>query len=408
MKLRFLKNLSFEAPLSWSQISHQKVRMVVATTGVCFANILMFTQLGLQAMLTEGTTLLHENLSSDLILFSTFSPTLQFGITFPRAYLLQAASVRGIATANPLYISSANWVNPKEFSKPKVTDQKPAETINLDELFGNQVRILAFNPSQPVLNMPEVTQQLDRLSAPDAVLFDRLGQPSLGELPTLLNGKSEVKTIMGNRRTYAVGLFSMGSTLFEKGNVIMSDWNYGERGNDLNNVTIGVLTLEPGADLAVVKAQLRASLPSEVGIFTREEFIEREQQYQASEPNGIILKFGTIVGFVVGIIIVYQVLYADINDHLSEYATLKAMGYGDRMLLFVILQEGIILAVLGFIPGFFASIGIYQLLTVLTRIPLAMKMTVAIQVFILTLVMCGVSGIIASGRLRSADPADVF
>jgi putative ABC transport system permease protein len=408
MKLRFLKNLSFEAPLSWSQISHQKVRMVVATTGVCFANILMFTQLGLQAMLTEGTTLLHENLSGDLILFSTFSPTLQFGITFPRAYLLQAASVRGIATANPLYISSANWVNPKEFSKPKVTDQKPAETINLDELFGNQVRILAFNPSQPVLNMPEVTQQLDRLSAPDAVLFDRLGQPSLGELPTLLSGKSEVQTIMGNRRTYAVGLFSMGSTLFEKGNVIMSDWNYGERGNDLNNVTVGVLTLEPGADLTAVKAQLRASLPPEVGIFTREEFIEREKQYQASEPNGIILKFGTIVGFVVGIIIVYQVLYADINDHLSEYATLKAMGYGDRMLLFVILQEGIILAVLGFIPGFFASIGIYQLLTVLTRIPLAMKMTVAIQVFILTLVMCGVSGIIASGRLRSADPADVF
>jgi putative ABC transport system permease protein len=408
MKLRFLKNLSFEAPLSWSQISHQKVRMVVATTGVCFANILMFTQLGLQAMLTEGTTLLHENLSGDLILFSTFSPTLQFGITFPRAYLLQAASVKGIATANPLYISSANWVNPKEFSKPKVTDQKPAETISLDELFGNQVRILAFNPSQPVLNMSEVTQQLDRLSAPDAVLFDRLGQPSLGELPTLLRGKSEVQTIMGNRRTYAVGLFSMGSTLFEKGNVIMSDWNYGERGNDLNNVTVGVLALEPGADLVAIKAQLRASLPSEVGIFTREEFIEREKQYQASEPNGIILKFGTIVGFVVGIIIVYQVLYADINDHLSEYATLKAMGYGDRMLLFVILQEGIILAVLGFIPGFFASIGIYQLLTVLTRIPLAMKMTVAIQVFILTLVMCSLSGIIASGRLRSADPADVF
>jgi putative ABC transport system permease protein len=173
-------------------------------------------------------------------------------------------------------------------------------------------------------------------------------------------------------------------------------------------VTIGVLTVEPGADIAAVEAGLKASLPSEVSVLTRQEFIEREQQYQSTEPNGIILKFGTIVGFIVGIIIVYQVLYADINDHLSEYATLKAMGYGDRMLLFVILQEGIILAVLGFVPGFVASIGIYQLLTVLTRIPLAMKTTVAIQVFLLTLIMCGVSGIIASSRLRSADPADVF
>jgi putative ABC transport system permease protein len=408
MKLRSLKKFDFEAPLSWSQISHQKVRMVVATTGVCFANILMFTQLGLQAMLTEGTTLLHESLSGDLILFSTYSPTLQFGMTFPRAYLLQAAAVKGVASANPLYIGSANWVNPKEFSKPQVTDNKPAETINIDDLFGNQVRVLAFNPAQPVLNLPEVNQQLDLLSAPDAVLFDRLGQPSLGEVPALLAGKTEVKTVMGNRRTYAVGLFSMGSTLFEKGNVIMSDWNYGDRGNDLTNVTIGVLTVEPGANVETVKAQLKASLPSEVTVMTRAEFIEREKNYQDSEPNGIILKFGTIVGFVVGIIIVYQVLYADINDHLSEYATLKAMGYGDRMLLVVILQEGLILAVLGFIPGFFASIGIYQLLTVLTRIPLTMKAGVALQVFILTLVMCGVSGIIASSRLRSADPADVF
>jgi putative ABC transport system permease protein len=411
MTPRFLKNISrkldFEAPLSWAQLSHQKVRLIVATTGVCFANILMFTQLGLQAMLTEGTTLLHENLDGDLVLFSAFSPTLQFGITFPRAYLLQAAAVKGVVTASPLYISNANWVNPKEYAKP--TDAPDTvEPISIDDLFGNQVRVLAFNPSQPVFNLPEVNQQLSLLGAPGSVLFDRLGQPSLGEVPALLAQNKEVPTIMGNYRTYAVGTFSLGSTLFEKGNVIMSDWNYSERGKDLNNVTIGVLKLEPGADIATVKAQLRASLPEEVGIFTKAEFIDRENNYQASEPNGIILKFGTIVGFVVGIIIVYQVLYADINDHLSEYATLKAMGYADRTLLFVILQEGIVLAVLGFIPGFFASIGIYQLLTVLTRIPLAMKAGVAIQVFILTLIMCGLSGAIASGRLRSADPADVF
>jgi putative ABC transport system permease protein len=404
---RFLKHLDFEAPLSWSQLSHQKVRLVVATTGVCFANILMFTQLGLQAMLTEGTTLLHENLSGDLILFSSFSPTLQFGITFPRAYLLQAAAARGVRSASPLYISTANWVNPKEFAKPKV-ETSSSEPVSLDELFGNQVRILAFNPAQPVFDLPEVNQQLRLLGAPGSVLFDRLGQPSLGELPTLLTQQKEVPTLMGNYRTYTVGLFSLGSTLNEQGNVIMSDWNYSERGNDLNNVTVGVLKLEPGANIETVKAQLRASLPQEIGIFTKAEFVERERNFQDSEPSGIILKFGTIVGFVVGIIIVYQVLYADINDHLSEYATLKAMGYADRTLLFVILQEGLVLAVLGFVPGFFASIGIYQLLTILTRIPLAMKASVAIQVFILTLIMCGLSGAIASGRLRSADPADVF
>lgn len=406
--LKSLPKVQFEAPLSWAQLSHQKVRLVVATTGVCFANILMFTQLGLQALLSEGTTSLHESLSGDLVLASSFSPTLQFGMTFPRSHLYRAAAIEGVQSVNPLYVSSANWVNPAELTKLPQAKANPEE--GTDDLFGNQVRIIAFNPAQPVLNLPEVNQQLNKLDAPGAVLFDRLSQPSLGDFPTLLSQKPEVQTIMGNRRTYVVGLFGMGSTVFEKGNVIMSDWNYmGMMGSEaLDKVSLGILALEPGADLATVKTQLRSTLPPEVGIFTREEFIARERQYQETEPNGVILKFGTIVGFVVGIIIVYQVLYADINDHLSEYATLKAMGYAERTLLFVILQEALILAVLGFIPGFITSIGIYQLLTVLTRIPLTMKATVATQVFILTLIMCAVSGAIASSKLRSADPADVF
>jgi putative ABC transport system permease protein len=145
-----------------------------------------------------------------------------------------------------------------------------------------------------------------------------------------------------------------------------------------------------------------------MSVFTHEELIEREQQFHASQPEGIILKFGTIVGFVVGVIILYQVLYSDVSDHLPEYATLKAMGYSDRSLLLVILQEAVILGVLGFIPGFFASVALYDLLVTLTRIPLAMKTSVAIQVFLLTIIMCSVSGAIATTKLRSADPADVF
>ncbi len=199
---------------------------------------------------------------------------------------------------------------------------------------------------------------------------------------------------MDNRRTYVTGLFSMGSTLFEKGNVVMSDWNYAQRygANNLKQVRIGVLTLEKGADIRTVQTRLRETLPPDVAVLTREELVQRELQYQATEVNGVILKFGTIVGFIVGVIIIYQVLYTDISEHLSEYATLKAMGYADRALLLVVLQEGVILGVLGFIPGFIASVSIYQLLVVLTRIPLVMQTSVAIQVFILTIIICSISG----------------
>jgi putative ABC transport system permease protein len=404
----FFNNLQLETPLAWSQLSHQKVRLAVATTGVCFANILMFTQLGLLAMLTEGTTRLHESLAGDLLLVSSYSPSLQFRISFPRAYLYQATAVDGVSAVSPVYINRANWVNPNQLSKPSNSKQKMPRRRGL---FGNEVRIIAFNPAHPsVLKLPEVNQQLAKLTAPDAVLFDRLSQPSLGEIPQLLAKKSELATIMENRRTYIVGLFSMGSTMNDKGNVIMSDWNYAQRnGQDsLDQARLGVVTLEKGANLTAVQAKLRQRLPPEVEVFTHQELIQREQQFYSSQPEGIILKFGTIVGFVVGVIILYQVLYSDVSDHLSEYATLKAMGYGDRSLLLVILQEAVVLGVMGFIPGFIASVGIYQLLVTLTRIPLAMKASVAIQVFILTIVMCAVSGAIATTKLRSADPADVF
>jgi putative ABC transport system permease protein len=378
--------------------------------GVCFADILMFTQLGLQALLSQGTTLLHESLKGDLFLVAEHGSTIQFGLTFPKAVLYQTGAVEGVAQANPLYLGSANWVNPEQLPKSQYQSPKAEQSKQVDDdLFGNTVRVIAFNPTQSLLNIPEVNQQLDRLTAPNTVLFDRLSQPSLGDMTVLINRDGEAATLMGNQRTYVAGLFNMGSTLFDKGNVVMSDWTYGQRfgQTSLEQVNIGIVRLQPGADLKATQTRLKAALPT-VQVLTQPEFIAQEQRYQDTEPNGIILKFGTIVGFVVGVIIVYQVLHSDVSDHLPEYATLKAMGYSDRALLVVVLQEAIILAILGFAPGFVASIGIYQLLTHLTRIPLAMKATVAVQVFVLTVIMCGISGAIATSKLRSADPAEIF
>ncbi|MEM6838883.1 MAG: ABC transporter permease DevC [Cyanobacteria bacterium P01_C01_bin.120] len=389
-------------PLAWAQLSHQKVRLAVALTGVSFANILMFTMMGLESLVSDGSTTLHESLRGDLFLMSSFSPSLRIPSALPRAYLLQADAVAGVGTAAPLYLNLGNWTNPAQLDN--------AESLPEGDIFGNQVRVIAFNPRQPVLDLPLVDAQRDRLSTPKTVLFDELSQPSLGDIPQLLTETGEVQTLMGNRRVTVVGLFSLGSTVIEKGNVIMSDLSYTHWfGNDnLTHITLGVLTVEPGSEIATVQAQLQAHLPDIVEVLTKEELIAKEQRFNASDPIGVIFGFGSTVGFVVGIVVVYQVLYTDISDHLPEYATLKAMGYSDASLLRVVLMEAMLLAVLGFLPGFVASVGLYQVLTTITRIPLVMKGAVAMQVFALTVVMCGASGAIAIRRLQSADPADVF
>ncbi|MEL6491235.1 MAG: ABC transporter permease DevC [Cyanobacteria bacterium J06634_6] len=391
-------------PLGWAQLTHRKIRLLVAMTGVAFSNILIFTQLGLKDMLFDGVTLVPDHLQGDLFLVSAYAPNIDRG-TFPSIYLYQANAVQGVRSASPLYVEFSNWVNPDDLARPE--GSKNSEKF---QLFPNSVKILAFNPEQPVLAIPEVNQQIDRLSTPGAVLYDRLGQEKLGSVVEQFQSSGTVSTLMNNQRVYVTGLFSLGSTLFDNGHIVMSDWSYTQwyGSESLNRVSVGCLFLEPGADLEGVRSRLNTALPNSIKVLTQAELSAAEQAFRASLPNGKVLNFGAAMGFIVGIVIVYQVLYTDVSEHLPEYATLKAMGYSDRALLAVVLQEALILAVLGFVPGYFASYGVYQLLVVITRVPLVMKTAVAVQVFVLTLVMCVVSGAIAMNKLRAADPADVF
>ena len=404
MKLGFklpLPKTSYKTPLAWCQLSHKKVRLAVATTGIAFANILMFTQLGFLSVLTKGTTQIQENLTGDLLLVSASNKSLQIKTSFPNTYLYQAEAIDGVASASPVYLSWGRWVNPESLSQ-KTSNKPPSFDF---------VRIIAFNPSQPpVLNIPEINRYTPQLNEPHTVLFDRLSAASLGKIPELLDREGDLVTMMDNHRTHIVGAFTMGRSFFESGNVIMSDWTYVQYNprHSLDRVTIGVITLEPSANLNLVSNRLRKTLPEDVAVLTHEELIEQEEIYQSSQPAGIVLKFGTIVGFIVGLIILYQVLYADVSDHLPEYATLKAIGYSNKYLVVVVLQEALILGLIGFVPGFVVSLWLYQLLSTLTQIQLIMRSSVVINVFILSMVMCCVSGVLATSKLRSADPADVF
>ena len=115
-----------------------------------------------------------------------------------------------------------------------------------------------------------------------------------------------------------------------------------------------------------------------------------------------------IIGVLVGIVIVYQVLSTDVADHLSEYATFKAMGYPQTFFLGIVFEEALILAVFGFVPGVIVGTGLLVGMKKATNLPLAMTWDMALIVLIGTLVACSLSGAIATRRLAAADPADLF
>lgn len=380
-----------ERPLAWAQLSHQKVRTGVAMGGIAFANVLIFMQLGFVNLFAGGATLLPKHLKGDLFITNTEAKLINSFSTFDRTRLYQAAAFDGIISAEPLYLKYGTWA----YNKDSIS---------------YETRVFAYNPQVQIFDLPEVTKQQSKLREPFTALFDRLSRVQLGPIPAQMKTKPTISSMLNNQRLVVNGLFNLGSSFFlSEGNIIISDRTFAEMfgSNSLEQVSLGVIRVKPGTNIPALKLGIERAVPG-IKALTYQELQTRELQFQNTNPSSTIFNFGALMGFIVGVAIVYQVLYSDVSDHLSEYATLKAIGYADRALLLVIFQEALFLAVIGYIPGFIATLGMYQLLSTLTRLELIMTINLALTVFILTLAMCLISAAIASNKLRAADPADVF
>jgi len=380
-----------KTPLAWFQLMKEKTRLAVALAGIAFADMLMFVQLGLVDALFDSATQPHQNLQADLVLINPQFQTLFYVKSFPRERLQQTLAYEGVETVRPLYVDTAQWRNP-------------------ETRLSRGILVWGIDPANPPFDFPEVNQNLDQLKLLDRVLFDRASRPEYGTIAELLQQQGIIEAQVNNQTVQTIGLFQLGASFGADGNIITSDSTFLKLFPDRepHQIEVGLISLKPGIDARKVQANLVADLPNDVKVLTPQEFAQIEIDYWGNQGIGFIFGLGAMVGFIVGIVIVYQILYADVSDHLPEYATLKAMGYSDRYLLGMLLQEALLLAVLGYIPGFLLSLGLYQITYTATLLPIAMKVDRAVSVLLLTIVMCSVSGAIAMQKLRSADPADVF
>ncbi|MBD2682006.1 MULTISPECIES: ABC transporter permease DevC [Nostoc] len=381
-----------KTPLAWRQLMKEKTRLAVAVAGITFADLLMFIQLGFESALFDAAIKPHRNLQADLVLINPQFQTLFSVKNFSRERLYQTLGFDGVQSVNSVYIGSAQWRNPE---------------TRLDRT----ILVWGIDPTQPAFKSAEIKQNQHHLKQLYQVLFDQAGRPEYGTVADIFNQTGKLETELNDKLVSVKGLFTDGASFAADGNVITSDSTFTELFPDSkpDRITVGLIALKQGADPQKVQSQLAAALPKDVKVLTPEEFAQIEKKYwENGTAIGFIFTLGTGVGFIVGIVIVYQILYSDVSDHLPEYATLKAMGYTDGYLLRVLFQEALFLAILGFIPGLILSIGLYQLAYSATMLPLFMKLERAISVWILTLIMCSFSGAIAMRKLRSADPADVF
>jgi putative ABC transport system permease protein len=378
-------------PVAWLQLTHEKRRFAAAVAGVTFAVALMLMQLGLRAVLYRAATRIPEHLAGDLVMISPRYEYLYALTSFSEHRLYSALAVRGVTSVAPMYIEMGLWRHPS-------TRQ------------AHRIFVIGVPTGTNVFDLPDLRRRLPALRVPDTVLFDAGSRPEFGPVADLLAHGPELVTELNDRAVRVAGLFDLGATFGAGGHVVTSDVTFGRLfRRPVGMIDIGVISLARGSDAGAVQRALRAVLPHDVAVMTRSEFAAQEAAYWSRRAAiGFIFDLGAAMGLLVGAVIVYQILYTDVTDHLDEYATLKAIGYHDRYLYSIVLQESLVLSALGLIPGFAIAETLYLMFRHQAHVPVEMTMVRVAFVIALTIAMCVGAGMMAMRRLRDADPAEIF
>jgi putative ABC transport system permease protein len=378
--------------LAWRQLWSEKARLASAIAGVMFACVLVFMQLGFRAALFDSATALIGAMRGDLFLMHPLTTASFRPEPFPRARAFQALALPEVERTVPIYLAQSAWRNPADGSR-------------------RTIQLIGVDTDAGVMDFPGLAPLIPALRRPDTAAFDNRSRPEFGPVADFLAQRGPFGVQVGNRDMEIVGLVEIGPSFGADGNLVLSDVNFRRVVKErlVSSVDLVAIRLRPDSDVLAAQQRLREILPPDVMVLTQAQLAAHERAYwEEATPIGFIFSFGSLMGLIVGMVIVYQILFSDIAGHLKEYATLKAMGYSNFYLGQVVLGAALILAVAGFVPGMLVSVLLYDLVGGATFLPLAMDLPRATTVFAMIFTMCAVAGLLAMRKLRDANPADMF
>jgi putative ABC transport system permease protein len=389
-------------PLAWKNLTHNVRRLLVAVSGVVFAVVLMFMERGFRNALFDSTVELVRNFDADIVLVSGARYSLSTSSRFPLSTLWLTRGCPGVEAAYPIYVE--NFIS----------------LMRRPDCRSRPIRVVGFNIRDPVF-IDELEQRVQgcqqQLRVPRTALIDVTSKESIYELdPVEAVGAQPLTVELAGKQVQLIGNFHLGTDFANNGTLLMSLENFAFYfplremfGDPLSTIDMGLVVCEPGADPRSVQQRLRKLVGRNVTVYTRQQLVDAEiSVWDQNTPIGVIFRVGMIMGFVVGILICYQVLYNDITDHMAEFATLVAMGYSQRYFVGVVVREAFYLALLGFVPGLAITWVLFQLITLWTGLTMTLALPNIVFTLALTVIMCVVSGLLAVRKLLAADPASLF
>jgi putative ABC transport system permease protein len=388
---RLLQALFGRLPIGWLQLTHNRTRFAAALAGVAFANVLVFVQLGIMNSMATATLKPYGFFQADIMISASDANSMTEGSNVARQWMYQAMADPDVVAGTGLFVATVTW-------------QRTDKALGLTTY--------GIDPTQPVFLSPEMATRAATLQLLNSGILDRFTRGLPRDETAAIRPQSPLSFEANNITLTLYDTFAGGGGFGGDGFMMVSDQTFLQQFPARSSGAPDHILLQvaAGADPDVVAARLR-DLVSDKSLRIRSyaQAVAEDLSYQQTKrPTGIIFGFGVIIGVLVGIVIVYQVLSTDVADHLSEYATFKAIGYGQGFFLSVVFEEALVLGMLGFVPGLAVASLLLWAMASATTLPLAMTAGMAVTVFIGTVIACSLSGAIATRRLVAADPADLF
>lgn len=371
--------------VAWNNALQNKKRTATAISGIAFSILLIFMQLGFLDGTKTAAASLFQCFDYDLGVVSDKYSFMGAPGSFDRIRLSQAMVVPEVEDWMTLSAENGWWKNP-------------------DTDIESELIIFGISLKERFIKDPDILAGLDTISRREAVMVDLYSHNSYGDL-------SIGREVDINGRTVNIAAhFTLGVTLFSDGCVIVGNESFSRLTSiPPRQVNYGFLRLHQGADPVAVKDRLADILPNDVMVFTRDEMIRQDQDYFiAVKPVGIIFELGVVVSFIVGVVILFQVLNTDISNRLNEFATLKAMGFKSFFIYGIGIKQALLYSLLSYFPALAFAAVIFRVVHALSRLPMELTLGMAAFVFSISLLMCVISCVLGLQKVRRTDPAELF
>lgn len=380
-----------QIPIAWLLLIRFRAKLCTALAGIIFASILIHVQLGLREALFESSITLFKSFNADVVIIHRLTVASTSLQPFDRMRLTMFDRFPEVTSTMPVRYRFVRW------RYPGLRETRLAV-------------MLGFNPRTAVFTQEDVVNNQASLILPGRILYDELSRKEFGPVKQEFAKGKPLVVYINKERARISGLVRMGTSFSYDASFLTSLSTFQDLTNlNPGNIEIGLIKLDPATDPEGFVAGVRDQLPEDISIFTLNEFMDFEQRYwDQAKPIGFVFAFNATLGFVVGMLILYQILYTDVSSHLSDFSTMLALAFTYRQIRYIVFQESLILALIGYPLGLVASMFLYHLISIFTGLPVTMTIARALACFLIILAMSTCSALLAMKKLDDANPIEVF